>query len=378
MSSMKTTFLNRVLAAILSLLMVITLIPLSSITTSAATENHPDYITITVRDKEGTPIPEASVEFVIDSVVKGNGYITSPADLMTDEYGCVEVMPSTDYVADDLTITATITKDGYKENTLISGAAIDAADKNFEVELEPVVVELPTIDNVTITASENLVYDGTPKELFTIEGTIPGDIVKYQIGEEEEVTYKVGEDEPIPAQKTDAKSYSIKVTVERENHTSLKDTFTVAIEQAKISVTFEPTTSKYVDGGEFELVQNIVGADKIPSGCTVRWLLKGDEFSTDINDIPKASAIGAYEVTLEITGNPNYKDYSYTPNRNSIIENGDLDLGDLVIQGIDGTYSVDADTKLPLKQDAIVISNQGDYRLAYILSEKDTELVKPL
>ena len=72
MAKAKTTFSKRFLAVVLSVLMVFTALPFSMTTALAATKQHPDAVTITVKDENGEPLEGADVTFTIDSVTNGD------------------------------------------------------------------------------------------------------------------------------------------------------------------------------------------------------------------------------------------------------------------------------------------------------------------
>ena len=56
---------NRVLAAIIALMMIIVMIPINVITVGAATEDHPDVFTITVKNAKDELIDKATVEYSV-------------------------------------------------------------------------------------------------------------------------------------------------------------------------------------------------------------------------------------------------------------------------------------------------------------------------
>ena len=112
MNNVKHGIAHRLLAAFMALMLVFGMIPVSTVPVYAATTEHPDAVTISVVDAEGNPIEGASVSYTINSVANGDAYITDTKT--TDEYGVVEVLGATEFVADDFTLSATILKCSYK------------------------------------------------------------------------------------------------------------------------------------------------------------------------------------------------------------------------------------------------------------------------
>ena len=54
---------SRVLAAVLSILMVLSLVPMSTWNVLAATPEYPETVTITVKDKAGQALSGATVDY---------------------------------------------------------------------------------------------------------------------------------------------------------------------------------------------------------------------------------------------------------------------------------------------------------------------------
>ena len=120
---------------------------------------------------------------------------------------------------------------------------------------------------------------------------------------------------------------------------------------AKITdVTVSETTNVY-DGSEFSLV-TVTG---IKDADTVTYKVNGED-STDA----KATNAGSYEVVVSIDRGSNYKVFEQTVT--SKIELGNLDLGDLKVQGLEGVYNGEA-------QNVVTVTDKGDYTLQYKLGD---------
>ena len=63
MAKAKTNLSKRLIAALLSVLMLLSIVPFSATTALAATNEHPDAVTLTVKDENGSVVEDAEVAF---------------------------------------------------------------------------------------------------------------------------------------------------------------------------------------------------------------------------------------------------------------------------------------------------------------------------
>ena len=334
---------NRLLAAFLSLVMVLSIVPYSTIAYAAAS-GYPDAVTITVIDEEGQAIKDASVAFTVDSVSNGDAYISGTEK--TDDNGVVKVMESSDFVADDLALSAVVSATGYEGKTLPS-TQITAADANFEV-----VLVSTSIKNVTIEGKV-LTYNGSEQELVSIT-EIPGDTVTYEVNREAATTEK--------PKAVNAGTYKIKVTVERTGKDDLVKIVSTTIKPADI----EGISIEGKDIAYNETEQEIVTLNgNFEQGDIVTWTV--NTVDTGTKDIPTATAVGEYTVRLTVDRGPNYNKLTDQVTTNLI--EGELDLDGLVVKGLEGIYTVEEGT--PKAQAAVTVENKGDYDLKYQLDDGD-------
>lgn len=343
MSNVKSKNSNRLLAAFLSLVMVLSIVPYSTIAYAAAS-GYPDAVTITVIDEEGQAIQDASVAFTVDSVSNGDAYISGTEK--TDDNGVVKVMESSDFVADDLAVSAVVEATGYEEKTL-PVTQITAADANFEV-----VLVSTSIKNVTIEGKD-LTYNGSEQELVSIT-EISGDTVTYEVNEEAATTEK--------PKAVDAGTYEIKVTVKRTGKDDLVKTVSTTIKPADIEgISIEGKNIAYN-----ETEQEIVTLNgSFEQGDIVTWTV--NTVDTGTKDIPTATAVGEYTVVLTVYRGPNYNILTDQVTTNLI--EGDLNLDGLVVKGLEGVYTVE--DGIPVAQPAVTVENKGNYDLKYQLDDGD-------
>lgn len=115
-------------------------------------------------------------------------------------------------------------------------------------------------------------------------------------------------------------------------------------------VTVSGTTNVY-DGTAFPLVT----VEGIQEDDVITYIVNGEEV-----DAPVATNAGNYEVTVKVDRGSNYKVFEQTVTAS--IELGDLNLGDLKVQGLEGVYNGTA-------QNAVIVTDQGVYALQYKLGD---------
>lgn len=350
----RTRRTKRALAALLVLAMVLSFLP-GNLLAHAATEQHPDAVTITVVDEDGQPVQGASVAITVDSASNEQNNIDKTET--TDQNGTVEVMSSSAFVADDFTLSATVTAAGFEAKTL-EGTLITNADQDFQVALTST-----TINDVTIEG-KNLTYNGEEQELVSVT-QVEGDTVTYEaVGS---TSFEVNnEDEPVAV---NAGTYEIKVTVKRDGKQDLVQTVTTVIDPANIEgISIQGKTLSYNEE-EQELVE-LTG--DFQDGDVVTWIVNSE--STQSKDVPQRMAVGTYTVQLKVDRGSNYK--LVTEEVTTEITKGTLNLEGLTVTGLNGVYTVDEDGT-PVAQPAVDVQgdeeHKDDYTLMYQLDDGDQE-----
>lgn len=340
MAKTKTTFSKRFLAVVLSVLMVFTALPFSMTTALAATEQHPDAVTITVKDETGEPLEGADVIFTIDSAANGDEW--KKGTEKTDSDGCVEVLPKADFVADDMTITASVSKDKFETNdTAIVDLAIDSDDQDFEVVLNSTTINDVIIEGKTLT------YNGAEQEIVSITGLQDEDTVDY--GTLPSGVTLNDDGKPVASE---AGTYELTITVGRDGKDDLVTKTKTVINPANIEgIDITPVTGLKYNETNQALV-TLTGS--FAEGDAVTWTVNGTDEDSD--DIPERMAVGSYTVKLTIDRGSNYNKFEKTVNVDIAL--GEIDLGDLKIEANDRTYNT--------KEEALlIVTKGGDYSLEY-------------
>lgn len=352
MSNVKRKKPTRLLAALLAMMMVLSLLPSNVGIVVAATEEHPNAVTITVKDEKGNAIEGAEVECKINLIVEDTSYTQK---LSTDENGVVEVMEANDFEVGKYEISANITTSEY-EGTLET-VAIESAEDNFEVVLER---------KKALTANTGLVYNRSEQELVTLN-------IPFQ--EDDEVTWMV-DDQAVTEnwkvsnrdiknnitnipKKTEAGEYRVTLIVKRENE-EINETVKTEISKAKIEGISITNKELCYDGTEQELV-TLEG--EFEEQDTITWEVIKDETETERklseNNIPVATEVGTYKVTFTVERGSNYK---YEATVETIISKGTIDKG-IEITSNELSYNGQM-------QEALTINNKSGYGLWYQISDE--------
>lgn len=291
---------SRVLAAVLSILMVLSLVPMSTWTVLAATPEYPETVTITVKDEAGRALSGATVDYKINSVINGEEYQKNT--VLTDDNGVAAVLASGDYVENDLTICASISKDGYETDESIKDYAINASDENYDIILKSKNIEGITVTPVNAVYSEDESGKAVEYEAVEVTGTQEGDIVTYCINNEE-----CGETVPIIS---DVGDYQIKVTVKRNGYLDCEQKVTAQIKEGTLSeenIKVTPLNRGYKEENGEMVKSKAVEVSGLREGDSVTYQMDGQEYSTS----PEIGAVGKYEITVKVKRN-NYEDYEKT------------------------------------------------------------------
>ncbi len=346
----KRNFRKRGLAFIMALLMIVSIFPSAGVTVSAQTDKHQGFVTITVTDAEGDAINGATVTYTIMEKENGtNNFETITNSGETDSYGTIEVLEASKY-CDDLTITASVSKEGYTtDTTTINEADVTSDTQDFSVTLtaESEPDSQPDIEGVSIEVL-NTDYNGEAQNLVSVSALTSDVTVEYSTNGSDWV-------DVCPAE-TNAGEYPVYVKITKDGYsTYLSGEQTAKIN--KVDITGIDITAKeveYKDATEQELVLMTGAFDEKD---TVTWYVNGK--STGSQDIPKQLAVGEYTVKL-VVQRDNYNDFEKTVTAK--ISNAKINLGDLKVTGLDGIYNGKA-------QEAVKVENQGDYTLYYQLDD---------
>lgn len=268
---------KRICAAFLSFVMVLTLIPASTLSVLAATPEHENAITISVVDEDDKALSDATVRFYVDADAN-----LKQSTETTDAYGTVVVMTADEFEqskADNLRISATISKDGYAtDQTTIENMSLTSGTQDLHVQLRSTQIK-----DVKVTATtEN--YTGKDFDAATISGVREADVVSYKLNDNDwtDVMPKISE----------VGSYSLTVKIEREGFEDYTETVQPKIEKGNIELNVTPLDRAYT-GSADDALEITSGLE---SGDIVSYVMNGNETPS----VPQITEAGEYEVTVKV------------------------------------------------------------------------------
>lgn len=348
----KKDLANRIMALMLSVLLAVTAIPSSVMVVNAQTEEHPGYVTITVRDDSGNAVSDANVTYTIEEKQPAeNGFTTISSSAVTDSYGTVEVLPAAQFF-DDLTITAAVSKTGYQTAELES-TDITSDTQDFPIELAEEVIS--DIEGVSIEVL-NAEYNGEEQELVSVSATTEEVIVEYSTN---------GTDWSADVPKgVDADSYDIYVKLSKTGYKTYESgKLTAVISKKDITgIDITGNSLEYIEGTEQELVAK---TGDFEPGDTVTWYV--NDVDTGKQDIPTKLAVGEYKVKLVVERGKNYN--KFEKEVTAEISNATLDLTGLSVKGLDSVYNGNPQEAVSVEPD----SNTLDYTLLYQMDDDGDE-----
>lgn len=351
----KNNWFSRVMAMLMAFMLIVTVVPSSVLIVHAQTTEHPNYVTVTVKDVSGNTISGATVTYTIEEKPEGeNGFSTISTSGTTDSYGTVEILDSTQWV-DDLILTATISMAGYvTDSTTLSTVDIASDVADFEVTL--VEDTLPTIEGVVVTPLDADFNDGY-QNLVSASADTEGVTIEYSTDGE---SWSL-----IVPQEKDAGIYSVYVKITKDGYeTYLSGEKTAKINKIDITgIDITGNTVSFVEGTNQELV-SLLGS--FESSDTVTWFV--NDVDTGNRNIPTKLAVGTYSVKLVVNRGSNYNEFTKTVIGE--IRNAQLDLAGLTVTGLDSVYDGNV-------HEAVSVQNAGDYTLNYQLDDGD-QIIDPV
>lgn len=170
MSRTRVKLRDRFLAALLSVLMIFAMIPVTTLHALAATTEYPNHYTVTVTDGENL-IEGAQVTLVSNE-------ITMSLDLegTTDESGVVAFDSSTisdafdvsGYDGSEIPITITVQKDGYEQKVQNETLSPNNLTANVDVTISEASTQQATV-SVTVTGDATVEVNGAEQNDVTVE-----------------------------------------------------------------------------------------------------------------------------------------------------------------------------------------------------------------
>lgn len=169
MSRTRVKLRDRFLAALLSVLMIFAMMPVTTLQAFAATTEYPDAYTVTVKDEEGVAVESATVNVYADL---GNDVILD-LSATTDANGTAAIDNS--LIADVLaeaglgstSVTLTVSKDGYETHQGTAG--VNASEPYHRDVTLPKEAPTKATVSVTVTGDATVEVNGAVQNSATVD-----------------------------------------------------------------------------------------------------------------------------------------------------------------------------------------------------------------
>lgn len=415
--------LNRVIALALSLLMILSVVPISSFYALAYTqstlETNLESINFVVNEEPQEFTVTSTANDDVNKMVKGYFEFSNPDVIETLEY--YETTPGYEgwhkLTGEFGPETGFPVIDGESKfrvafNT-VGEYSVKIALKDVETSeiycsaTAKIKVDRNAAVLTTNIASQNFVVNGEPAE-FTVTSTANDDINKMVKGSFQfsnpdaietleyyettpgyegwhKLTAEFGPETGFPVIDGTSKfrvafntagEYSVEITLKDLETSEIycSTTAQVIVSRAKTGVKIEPKVLAYNEQN-----QALVSVEGIEIGDIISWNVdgegSGDITVTDLSQlsIPKKQAVNkepGYSVTLTVNRGTNYEIFTETVNT-KIIE-GELNLDGLTVNGLNGVYTVDTNGN-PVEQEVVTVTPESgySYKLKYQLDDGD-------
>ena len=168
MSRTRVKLCDRFLAALLSIMMIVAMIPVTTLQAFAATDEYPNSYTVTVTDGEnaieGAQVTVASstweVELNLQGTTDANGVASFESNAIAE---AMQLLDGSSFPA-----TVTVTKDGYEEASQSATIWKNDTAANVDVTMSVATVEQATV-SVTVTGDATVEVNGAVQNSATVD-----------------------------------------------------------------------------------------------------------------------------------------------------------------------------------------------------------------
>lgn len=289
----KRKLAKRAGALFLVIIMVLTLIPDSTLSVLAETTDTDNGVTISVVDEEENALADAVISFSVDADTN-----LKTDEKTTDENGKVVVITSEEFAqwnAENLRISATISKEGYAtDQTTIENVSLASETQELKVTLRSTQIK-----DITVTATEEQ-YSGDAFDAATISGVRETDVVTYKWNDDE--NWKNWKEETPKI--SDVGEYSLEIKVEREGFDAYTVTVQPKITQISIDGLSATLNSWTYDGDSHPVIKEVNGTQ---AGDVVKCKIDDGDWETCENGFPERTDAGEYTIEIQVERNKNYQ-----------------------------------------------------------------------
>lgn len=205
----QTKPIDRILAVVLAVVMVVSLLPMSVF---ASTATHPNAFTVTVKNsRDNEPIVEANISFEI--VVDGNTEKTGSATVENGEAVIEDVADYADAIADEKTVELNYSVSAERFVTKTGTVSISDVTANVDVTLDEETHSEYTV-SVIKTGPGTVMLNDEDRDTLTVT---PGSIVTLKADPAEGAYVKSVTINEVDQVINDSASFEVPITVENDN-----------------------------------------------------------------------------------------------------------------------------------------------------------------
>lgn len=281
---------SRILASVLTVVMIFALIPAGTSTTAfATTPEHPASLTIKVSDTEGV-VAGAEVKIISESEVFSKAETTDATGVVAINGAELEA-----YLGEnEENFMISITKEGYKAKNETITLNKSKSTESFDYEIE----KLLPIEGISVSPYVGK-YDETKHDAVSVTGTQKEDSITYSTDGGESFASEM------PTVENPGDSVKVIVKVERVDClTFTSNEVTASVSKGEITgVTVTPYAGKTYDGATHDAV--IVEGTK--EGDTITYSTDGANYSATVPTIEIPSSL---TVHIKVDRNEKYEVYN--------------------------------------------------------------------
>lgn len=375
MSRTRVKLRDRFLAALLSVLMIFAMMPVTTLQALAATTEYPEMFTVTVKDGEN-PVKDATVnirsvdtnwELNLTAQTDANGVAAFDSATIVNAYQAAGTL-------DSLFVSIGVEKSGYnyiETSTTVSQRDVSSFIQNFDIAIEKSTCSV----SVSLTGDAVVEINGTVQTAATVnrDAEVP---VKITPAAGSYIKSLTVDGEPVSVTKGDAYEATIRVVA---------DTVIVATVVKEVTV-----TASVGEGGSLLINGEETDSAKIDSGSELKVTVKADEgyqiASLSVGPANFADVFGKTEYTaqglfvgrdMQVTATF-VKVYTVTVTHN---ENGSIEILEPATAGGKVTVVTGTDVKISATPEANYkvseVTINGD-KATDVSGENDSGYVKTL
>ena len=367
----KTT--DRILAALLSVLMLLAMLPVAGLQVMAATEGHPDAYTITVTDEADAPVEEASV------TIRNTEYSLELSGI-TDEKGVVafetEAIQSvlTDNALDKISVELSISKNGYESYNELVDIAEDSLTANIPVTLAAEGVTQQADITITVTGDADVEINGEKQNTATVDvgSEVPVQITPA-VGSYIKELHIDGETVSVPK----GEAYSDIIKVEKDIQITAVIIREVTVEVSKNEGGTVTLNNKETDSLKVDINTKVELSIRADEGYQISSVTIGGQDQELVSTTTFDGTVVADDNTVIDVSFAKVYTVTITHNENGTVTTEPSSTGGSVTVGVDESVTINATPEEHYRVSQVVINDKPDADIEGINDENYSKVLDP-